>query len=165
MSDQVRSGVSEKSGQSFCMNLEELRSIICRCKYCGEYSKCEYLTYPNRPVIVLPTYGVIPHTLGSMLEVSGLNRFRPYILPIVKCDIMARDKTLKACSPFIRMEISILQPLYIIVYGREYERYLEGVTALYIRNVESDPRGVPEALSSLKELYKDVKDRRLSESS
>ena len=158
---EIRHGISCVPSEDVCqMNPDELRQYISNCRYCGEFEKVRFEAYPQRPMIIVPSYirGGIPLVLSDMLDVSGLMGYNPYLFPLVRCEISPRENVLKSCSPFARKAVEILKPLYIIVYGMGLNKYIEpSATTLFVKNVEFSPRDAPRVLDMFRGLYRGLK--------
>ena len=75
-----------------------------------------------------PFVGAAGKLLDSLLNSIGLSRDKVFITNLVKCrppeNRDPREQEIKACSPYLMRQISVIRPFLIITLGRHSTQYI-----------------------------------------
>lgn len=129
------------------MTLAELEAVVAECQRCplatGRTNAVFGTGDPHAPCMIIgeapgadedargePFVGRAGRLLNAMLRAMGLSRDAVYIANIIKCrppkNRDPRPEEMAACSPYLRRQITLIEPRVILAVGRIAAQHLVG---------------------------------------
>ena len=148
------------------MNLPELKDIIEGCRWCEPQIKIQYNPIESRVFILLATPQLCREyesktnpslrILRNLIEISGLQKFNPQPVPLLKCPKLSpTDERLSVCAPFFRNEVSILEPLAVIVSDSSLVKHISDIHGVHI-TPDPTPLNIPRILTILSHINNEL---------